>query len=75
MTHNNDDNLYVNILSSLKTISDLKWALKPFTIEKCTLESQDTYSLNIQKKKLLEQSIKLAIQKVGYVINNLLTFV
>jgi len=61
---NNDDNLLVNILTSLKTTSDLKWTLKSLNTEQCTTNSQNSHLLNLQKKKLLEQTIIMAIQKV-----------
>lgn len=39
--------------------------LKPLYIEQFTLKSQSKQLSNYQKKKILEQSIKLTIEKVG----------
>lgn len=55
-------NLFVNILTSLKTTNDLKWTLKPRNLG--PTESQGTLLSNYQKKNLLEQNIKKTIQKV-----------
>lgn len=64
MIHSIDGNLFLNILTSLKTTSDLKWMLKPLNIEQFTLKSQGKQLSNYQKKKILERSIKLTIGKV-----------
>lgn len=53
--------LFVNILTYLKTTSDLKWSLKSRGIEQA--RSLSYY----QKKKLLEKNIKIILQKVGNV--------
>lgn len=58
----------MNILTSLKSTSDLKWALKYMNTD------QDTNNItNNQKKKLLEHNIKAEIQKVSNFINRYCT--
>lgn len=57
-------NLFVNILTSLKTTSDIRWILKFLNTEQLSLESGHKSLSNYQKKKLLEQNIKLTIQEV-----------
>lgn len=58
----------MNILTSLKTASDLKWTLKPFNTNQYTSKYQDKRLSSFQRKKLIEQCIKLRIQKVGCII-------
>lgn len=59
-----DYNSFVNILTSLKSKSDLKWILKTFSTGPLPLNSQGTHLSNYEKKKILEQNIKLSIQTV-----------
>lgn len=68
-----DNHLFVNILTTLKSSSDLKWTLKPFRFEQCTPKSQLS---NRQKKVILEHKIKLIVQEVCNILyfigNNIL---
>lgn len=64
MLYNVNKDLFINILTSLRNISDFKWSLKSLNTEQCTLISQNTYLSSYEKKKILEQNIKLSIQKV-----------
>ncbi|XP_060848160.1 dihydroxyacetone phosphate acyltransferase isoform X2 [Rhopalosiphum padi] len=59
-----DYNLFVNILTSLKNKSDLRWTLKTLNTGQCALNSQGTHLSNYEKKKILEQNIKLTILTV-----------
>jgi hypothetical protein len=59
-----EQNLFVNILTSLKTTSDIKWVLKSLNTEQLSFTSGYKYLSNYQKRKLLEKNIKLTIQEV-----------
>lgn len=67
-----DYNLFVNILTSLKSNSDLKWTFKTLNTGQFALNSQGTHLSNYEKQKILEQNIKLTILKVCNIINYLL---
>lgn len=56
--------LFVDLLTSLKSISDLKWILRSLNADKYILNSQDLYLSKYQRNKLLEQNVKLALQEV-----------
>ncbi|XP_022163065.1 dihydroxyacetone phosphate acyltransferase isoform X2 [Myzus persicae] len=58
-----DYNLFVNILTSLKSNSDLKWTFKTLNTGQFALNSQGTHLSNYEKQKILEQNIKLTILK------------
>ncbi|XP_060857362.1 dihydroxyacetone phosphate acyltransferase isoform X1 [Metopolophium dirhodum] len=58
-----DYNLFVNILTSLKSKSDLKWTFKPLNTGQVA-NSQGKHLTNYEKKKILEQNIKLTILMV-----------
>jgi len=64
-----DHSLFVNILTSLKSKSDLIWTLKTLNTGQFALNSQETRLSNYEKKKILEQNIKLTILRVCYIIN------
>lgn len=66
-----DYNLFVNILTSLKSKSDLKWTFKTFNNGQLALNSQGKHLSNYEKKKILEQNIKLTILTVCNIINYL----
>lgn len=66
-----DYNLFVNILTSLKSKSDLKWTFKSFNTGQFALTSQGKHLSNYEKKKILEQNIKLKILMVCNIINYL----
>lgn len=72
MLFNVNKDLFINILTSLRNISDFKWSLKSLSTEQCTLKSQNTYLSNYEKKKILEQNIKLSIQKVCHNMLNII---
>uniref|UniRef100_A0A2H8TI04 Dihydroxyacetone phosphate acyltransferase n=1 Tax=Melanaphis sacchari TaxID=742174 RepID=A0A2H8TI04_9HEMI len=59
-----DYNLFVNILTSLKSKSDLRWTLKSLNAGQSALNSQGTQLSNYEKKKILEENIKLTILMV-----------
>lgn len=59
-----DHSLFVNILTSLKSKSDLIWTLKTLNTGQFALNSQETRLSNYEKKKILEQNIKLTILMV-----------
>lgn len=59
-----DDHLFVNILTTLRSRSDLKWTLKSIYIERHAINSQNEYLSNYQKRKILERNIKSAIRNV-----------
>lgn len=56
--------LFIDLLASLKSTSDLKWIMKSLNTDQYLIKSQDPNLSNYQKKKLLEQNVKLALQKV-----------
>jgi len=66
-----DNNLFVNIITSLKSKSDLKWTFKPLNTGQFALNSQGQQLSNYEKKKILEQNIKLTILMVCNIINYL----
>lgn len=66
-----DYNLFVNILTSLKSKSDLKWTFKSLNAGQFALTSQGKHLSNYEKKKILEQNIKLRILMVCNIINYL----
>jgi len=65
-----DYNLFVNILTSLKSKSDLKWTFKPLNTGQFA-NSQGKHLTSYEKKKILEQNIKLTILMVCNIINYL----
>lgn len=54
----------MNILTSLKESSDIKWSLKSLNNDQLTPEYQVAQKSNDEKTKLLEESVKLSIQEV-----------
>jgi len=64
-------NVFVNVLTSLKSKSDLIWTFKTFDTGQFALNPQGTHLSNYEKKKILEQNIKLTIPTVCNIINYL----
>lgn len=54
-----DYNLFVNILTSLKSKSDLKWTLKTFNTGQFALSSRGIHLSNYEKKKNTRTKYKI----------------